>query len=97
MASPGGRRRMKPETQHRGRFGGEHCRTVANRGDRIEALFSQSLDGFLNPVEFHCDRVIPPWVVQNVAAVRGQSQIDSQPVRRLRKGANLISGCGGEK
>ncbi len=78
-------------------FGGEHRGTVADRGHAIEPAAAEGIERPGDVVEANRDGAVTPGVVENVAAIGGERQVDTHAARGIGEDADLVSGGGGEE
>ncbi len=96
-ASARGSRRMEWSAEHLRSFRGQQGGMIAHRGHSIEMLAAENFERLRDAVEFHRDGAVSPGIVQHVAAVRRQGEVDAQAPRGIGKNANLVSRGGGKK
>jgi len=71
----------------------EKCWPVGNGDNSIEwSCRREYVARSVRILEAHRDRMIPPRIFQYVATIRRQRDIESEPPRRVRKHARLVTG-----
>ena len=91
-------RRAERQTESGRDLSGHSRRLVAHRCDSIErTVRRQGLNSWRGVFEPHGHGIVAPGVVEHVAAVGRQDQVESHAFRCARKHVHLISGRGGDQ
>ena len=97
VAGAGGGGGVEGQVEETRGFGGEHRGTVADGGHAIEAEAAEGVEGPDDVIEAHGDGAVAPGVVEDVAAVGGERQVDVHAAGGIGEHTDLVSGGGGEE
>ena len=78
--------RMETQPQPLGRLRSYACRLVAHREDSVKrTACRQCIDTWFGILETNRRSIVAPWILENVAAVRGENQLDIRARERPRQ------------
>src|SRR5437899_6390550 len=92
---------MTGQPQRFGHTRSNNCWPVADHQDAVDRAGARSLENRLDRrllvIETDGNRPIAPRVVEHMAAIGGEHELDAEPVSGVAERARLIAGRGGEK